>query len=213
MNNQNISFVILSWERVKGTDYLVKWARAEPLIDEIIIWNNNTCAKVCSHLNDSYSHDCRIINSDTNLMCYGRWLGVQRAENDIVYVQDDDWKPGNLSILYHLYNKSERDVVAYCASTHKINTPESRFVGFGSIVNKSCAPTIINKYINKFGEDFLLHRECDLLITNINTYEKHVTKITAINDTTHDRNAMWRQPDHINYHNDMIERCKVLINE
>ena len=181
MNNQNISFVILSWKRVKGTDYLVDWARNEPLIDEIIIWNNNTNAKVCSYLNDTYGHDCRIINSDENLMCYGRWLGVCSAKNDTVYVQDDDWIPGDLNHLLNLFDTSNCDIVTYTAPTHSEQTDRSKFVGFGGIVNRTHISTPIIKYIARYGKDALMCRECDLLVTNMCSYEKHTTHMKSIN--------------------------------
>lgn len=206
-----LSLALLSWKRMNGTNHIVDWGITHELIDDIVIWNNNTDIDLQEFI--PHNINVNIINSDNNKICYGRWLAVNKCAHDHVYVQDDDYIPGDLNKLYQLYNKSECDIVSYCAPSHKIDTPERRFVGFGSVVNRACIPDTIDKYINKFGEDHLLYRECDLLITNMNTYEKHVTDLKAIDNTTHDMNAMWRQSNHIKYHNEMIERSKILINE
>jgi hypothetical protein len=196
---------------MNGIKHIVNWGITHELIDDIVIWNNDVDTNLQKLL--PYNNKVSIINSDSNIMCYGRWLAASKCKHDHVYVQDDDFKPGDLNKLYQLYIESECDIVSYCAPSHKINKPAMRFVGFGSIINKACISVTIDKYIDKFNEDFLLYRESDLLITNMNTYEKHVTDLDTIDNSTHDMNAMWRQSNHYKFHGEMIERCKILMNE
>lgn len=206
-----VSLALLSWKRIDGIKYVVNWALVQDMIDDIVIWNNNADIDLREHL--PCDDRVVIINNKDNIMCYGRWLAVSKCKHDHVYVQDDDFIPGDLNKLHQLYTQSECNVVAYCAPSHTASIPTMKFVGFGSIVNKTCVPGIFDKYINRFGEDFLLYRECDLLVTNMSTYEKHVANIVTLKNSAHDMNAMHRQPKHYDYHADMVNRSVILKNE
>ena len=203
-----LSLALLSWKRIDGIKYIVNWAIAHELIDDVVVWNNNTDIDLQEYI--PYNNKVNIINSDNNIMCYGRWLAVDKCKHDHVYVQDDDFIPGDFNRLYQLYNGSKCDIVSYCAPTHELDKPDRKFVGFGSVINKACVSVTIDRYINAFGEDSLFYRECDLMITNMNTYEKHVTNLDPIGNLPHDTNAMWRQEYPDKYHNDMVKRCKNL---
>ena len=158
-----VSAVLLVWKRVESTKILVDQIKKHKQIDEIILWNNN---QDIEYTRDILEVDnITIINSHINKITFGRYLGAALAKNESIFVQDDDWNIKDFEFLYNKFITTENDIIAVCPKTHMRDIERNKFVGWGSIFDKS-ALYVFDKYIQKYGEDELLYREADLLFTN-----------------------------------------------
>jgi len=84
---EKISVVILNWKRPENTVKIVSSLRANELVDDIVIWNDNPSAKI---LFPEPINKVKIIESNYNFGLYDRWYAALLAENDAVFIQDDD---------------------------------------------------------------------------------------------------------------------------
>jgi hypothetical protein len=200
-----VTACLLSWKRPEGIEILVNSLKSFNFIDEIIIWNNNSNFRF-----KNISGDVKIINSDKNIITYGRYKAADLSKNHLIYTQDDDWLPNDLGALLKEYERHEEDIVAYTPHTHYNNLDRTKFVGWGSLFNKKCLESF-SKYVDYYGEDFILQRECDLYFTNTNSYRKLLENCVEI--TKEDHRSLSLQKDHYNYHNIMLNRVKELSRE
>lgn len=78
-----VSAVVLSWRRPDNVRRIVDGWRADGLVDEAIVWNNNPDAP--------FTHDwATVVNSSSDLGLYTRFAAVALARHPAVLVQDDD---------------------------------------------------------------------------------------------------------------------------
>ncbi len=92
-----ISVVILSWERVDGVKKICGQLSRDPLVDEIIVWNNNPVV----HLSPP-AEKVRVINCTDDFGLYTRFAAASLARNACVLFHDDDLmaEDGVLEKLY-----------------------------------------------------------------------------------------------------------------
>jgi hypothetical protein len=179
---------------------MVEELRANDLVSEIIVWNNNPDMKLQGKVDGA-----TVVDSYENKIVYGRYLAAEMATNDLIYTQDDDWGPADLRFL--LDHHTSGTITAVVPSTHIKKLDRNKFVGWGSLFNKSCLD-VFQGYLNKYEEDFLLYREADLLFTNSNLYTSHLSQPRQlVND---DSRSLFLQPAHYQYHEDMLARVKEL---
>lgn len=205
-----VTAVLLTWKREESTKQLVDQAFEDPIIDEVILWNNNPDVE---YTRDSLGHKNKsltIVNSSENKITFGRYRAAMLSKNRLVYVQDDDWSMKDLQTIYNNYLKVGSDILSVVPSTHIEDIPRNKFVGWGSIFDKKCL-SVFENYIKVFGEDLILHREADLLFTNANNYKKLETKPKLL--VPDDGRSLSFEHGHHEYHRKMIERVKRLQNE
>lgn len=202
-----VSAVLLVWKRTESTQTLVNQASKIKNIDEIILWNNNPDFQYTREMFEV--SDITIVNSHVNKITFGRYLGASLARNNKIFVQDDDWNIIDFEKLYNRKKETLSDIVSVCPRTHMEDIPRNKFVGWGSIFNKSCL-NVFEDYLKEFGEDQILYREADLLFTNCNSYEKMLTKpSTLVKD---DNRSLSLEPNHFQYHYEMLKRVKDIYN-
>ena len=193
-----ITACLLCWQRPETLNVILERLSKYEFISEIIIWNNNADLKLTGE-----SSWIRFIHSEQNKIAYGRYLAAKEAKNNLVYVQDDDWLPGDINKLLSFHKPGQ--VTSFVPETHIEEKSTSRFVGWGSLFEVS-ALHVFNKYIATYGEDFLLYREADLLFTNVNKYVRHLETARLL--VTEDSRSLHHQPNHYKYHDEMIERVR-----
>jgi len=203
-----ITAIILVWKRHEITNYLVNSIYNMRGISEIILWNND----VTREYKENMFKDINIVinNSNINKITLGRYEAAAMASNNIIYVQDDDQMPTNISKMYINYLKSECSILANCPQTHWLNIPRNKFVGWGSIFEKDSL-NIFKEYKMYFEEDEILYREADLLFTNMNTYKKVLISPKLI--VKEDSRALCQNPKHYEYHQIMLERVEKIKKE
>lgn len=195
-----ITACLLHWKRTESLEAQLKCLKSNDLISEIIVWNNNPDVSLGEKVDG-----IRVVNSDENLIVYGRYLAAEMASNDLIYTQDDDWHPADLDFLMKQHNENE--VTAVVPKTHINKIDRNKFVGWGSLFNKGCL-NVFEKYLNNYPKDLLLYREADLLFTNMNSYTSHLTTPKCLVSDDH-RSLHW-QENHYQYHQDMLNRVKEL---
>lgn len=195
-----ITACLLHWKRTEALGTLLEAVMSNDLISEIIVWNNNPEVELSGKLDK-----VKTINSDQNVITYGRYLAAEMASNDLIYTQDDDWYPADLDFL--MSHHKENEVTAVVPKTHINKINRNKFVGWGSLFNKSCL-SVFEGYLDKYPKDLLLYREADLLFTNINSYTSHLSTPKSL--VAEDKRSLHWQENHYQYHQEMLSRVEEL---
>lgn len=208
--NEKISVVLLTWKREESTKQLVEQAFSNSIVDEVILWNNNIDIEYTRASLECLNKQLTIVNSADNKITFGRYIGAKLAKNRLIYVQDDDWSIKDIQIIYDNYNNKGSDILSVVPNTHIQDAPDKKFVGWGSLFDKKCL-SVFDRYLDLFGEDFILHREADLLFTNTNKYDKFQTRPKQL--VPDDTRSLSLEAGHHAYHYKMLERTGRLKNE
>ena len=180
--------IIVSWKRPKEVGEIVEHLQQYDFIDEIIIAVNKP---------------------DDNKKCYRRWLTALNAKNDTIYVQDDDCIVNNLDKLYEEYTGNEMLIGLKGTRIMEYIGEKTTMVGWGSFFDKSWID--FSKYIEKYGEDEILIRESDRIMTyKIGCERPHNYQISEIVDyeSCEGEMAMAFEGDHYQKKDEAIKRAK-----
>lgn len=139
---------------------------------------------------------------------YHRYLGAQKAKNDIIYVQDDDCLV-NYQVLFKKY------IDLYPEITNTMTEPFQRqyepmgctLVGWGCYFHKSMLG-VFDKYIARYGVDAHLLREADRIFTYLN--QPFNTVIMPHEDLFQTADRMGYQPNHFPSAAEALEKVKNL---
>jgi hypothetical protein len=82
-----ISVVMLSWKRPDNVARIVTALRRSPLVDDILVWNNNPDEPLAALAPDA---DLAVVRSSRDLGMNTRWAGAALARHEAVLMQDDD---------------------------------------------------------------------------------------------------------------------------
>ncbi len=173
-----VSAVLLRYKRERELKQIVRNLRQYDFIDEIII------------------HDNRRIN----LITYGRYVAAMRAKNKIIYVQDDDCIVNNIRQMYELFD-GQRLINAMKRERISFYQGKDSLVGWGCFFDKAWL-SVLNKYVDKFGEDFILHREADRIFTSL----LETPRYTVCADVTDFPSAMDKSSLSLNSEHETIKR-------
>ena len=178
------------------TAVLLKYKRPDELV------------AICDHL-EQYDFIDEILirdNTEDNLMCYGRYLTAKEAKNDTIYVQDDDCII-DVETLYRRYDGTK--LVNGMKDTHiRAYSGKDSIVGWGTFFDKSWIK-VLDKYINKYGEDDVLVREADRIFTSLLPRETIVMEIKDFPSAT-SIDALYNNPEHYAYKSKALHRVREL---
>lgn len=185
----------MSWKRPEELRQIEEYLGKIDFIDEIIIWKNSP---------------------GNNKMSYGTYLATKWAKNDIIYVQDDDCIVENIREIYatfdgeHLSNAITR-LRMRDYGRQKNNEPYSTLVGWGAFFKREWTK-VLDKYIEKYGEDELLYREAGRIFTML-LARKHNTIVARIKEfPSHEGPmALSLQPDHLEKKGLAIKRAREVL--
>jgi len=186
------SAILLKWKRPKEIEKIVQYLSRFSFIDEIRI---------------------REHTENNNQMSYGRYIEALEAKNDLIYVQDDDCLCLNIEELLttwdgeHLSNVMDED------SPDAATGFGSTMFGWGTFFRKNWIP-ILDKWIEKYGEDHILHREADRIFSTVlnrrnNTIPGAISKFPS----AWGEMALFRQPDHFKFKDSAISRAKEMLKD
>ncbi len=194
-HKEKVSAVLVKWKRTNELEQIVDHLRGIGFIDEIIVWDNTA----------------------ENRVCYSRYLAaITKARNDTIYVQDDDCIVENIPEIYstfdggHLSNgiKPER-VIEY--ANQRGQEPYITLVGWGAFFKKDWV-SCLDRYLEKYGEDDVLHREADRIFTYLlarhhNTIEARIRDLPSASGEM----ALYLEHDHKKRINETKRRLETLI--
>lgn len=103
---------------------------------------------------------------------YGRFLGIRRAKNHYIYVQDDDCIVPAKE-LANRYVEGRTEILCNVTKSHSdfYRPLGCTLVGWGAIFPR-VAVGCFTRYLKQFPEDELFDRECDRIFTALNRFRE-----------------------------------------
>jgi glycosyltransferase involved in cell wall biosynthesis len=194
-----VSACLLSWKRPHNLQRIVDSLGQHNFIGEILVWNNNP--NIALRLAGS---KVRIIQSEANEICYGRFLCAREARFDIIYTQDDDVLVQNVATLYRRFLQDDSCITHALASQHmrqqaRYQYPEGHhaMLGWGSFFRKEWLSTL-DSYVLQHGSDEILRWGADKIFTILlnRTHNTCPAKLYPLPHGTTKGIAMYRDADH-----------------
>jgi glycosyltransferase involved in cell wall biosynthesis len=194
-----VSACLLSWKRQHHMQAIVDSLHGLDFIDEILVWNNNAQTPL-----NLRGERVRVITSEKNLLCYGRFAYARLARNEIVYVQDDDVLVRNVPDLYRQFLADDTCITHALSQQHfrlrdRYVYPEAHLalLGWGAFFRKDWLG-VLDPWAESHGDDPLFLREADkyfalLLSRRHNTL---LGRLDHFSDSNTPGLALWRDPDH-----------------
>jgi len=156
--------------------------------DDIVVWDNS---------------------ERENLKVYGRYAAIKEAKHPIIYTQDDDcwvdavslieaYEPGSVVCNMPVAKREEYRTLA----------PKVGLVGWGACFDKGLTD-VLDRYIDKFGQDDLCLRECDRVFTQLNTL-KFVDVKFLNTPSAYFSNRMGSQAGHLRALSEVTKRVSSL---
>jgi glycosyltransferase involved in cell wall biosynthesis len=194
---QPVSACLLSWKRPQNLPIIVRSLRNLECVDEILVWNNNPDVRL--EIPDGHA---RVIESGTNLNCYGRFLCAAQARNPVVYVQDDDALNCDIPGLYRQFLDDPSGVAHSLAPTHWnqrhrqiYGDAQAALLGWGAFFRKEWL-SVLEELPASIREDPLFQREADKFFT-ILLERRHTAQqgdITHLDGHSTPGLALWLDP-------------------
>ncbi len=196
---EKVTACLLAYKRHDNMQPIVRSLQQYDFIDEILVWNNLAGKPL-----NLEGTKVRVINSDENRLCYGRFLCARQAKNEIIYVQDDDVIVENIPSLFQAFLDDPSGVV------HALNTNhyqqrhkyvhfygQGALVGWGAFFKKTWL-NVLDEFLSENPANYLFHREADQLFT-ILTGLPHRPLPASIQLLSHNSTpgiALYREPEH-----------------
>lgn len=196
---EKVTACLITWKRQYNIPKIIESLQRWPFISEIIIRDNS---------------------KGENIINYGRYTSAVKAENDIIFTQDDDCIINNLDEVYEKFIADPNRISHSGISDYLKVIPENIYgesqmalAGWGSFFKKSWIP-ILDEYIKKYGKDYCFFRETDRIFS-ILLRRHHNFILGDINHLGGERDefALSSQGDHVRYKHIAIERALELIKE
>lgn len=196
------SAVLLNWQRPYNLPRIVESLRRLEFVGEILVWDNSgSCPDIDS---------ARILRSERNVCTYGRLLAAQQARHDVVLTQDDDCCVRNAPALYERFLSHRTHVVAGLSLGHyRAEAGKTPWLQLGWLsfhlrewFGAGEDHGVVQPYIDRWGEDEVLHRKFDRIYTTLHGLHDPVPgdfealKGPDGRPSERDRNSLWLRPDH-----------------
>jgi glycosyltransferase involved in cell wall biosynthesis len=197
-----VTACLLSWKRPENLQPIVNSLLRHSFIREILVWNNNPQVDL-----QLKGDRVRIIPSEQNELCYGRYLCAQQATYQTIYFQDDDVIVENVAELYQAYTKDRSRIVHGLTGQHLSQQERAVYrqghvalLGWGSFIDKSWLEPLAS-YVASQGVDALLRREADKFFSLLQQ-KRHKTmraRLRHLPGYSSAGLALYQQPAHRRY--------------
>lgn len=228
VNSAGITACLLTCQRPANLTGIVS-ALMEQGVRHVIVWNNSAISddEVARYVLMGMAFhpgNGQVIGVGANRWTFGRYLAVQAAKTDLVYVQDDDVAPDNLYFLIRRHLDTGRlatyldpSHLAYSQQHYKLDACKvdswETLVGWGAVFPAAWASVLLG-YLAFFGRaDDTFFRKADRIFTmllcrqheEIESNVKHLAGATG-------EDALYRRSDHWQSNGDARDRCRQLLN-
>lgn len=132
-------------------------------------------------------------SKEENMMVLGRYFGMMRAKNRIVYVQDDDCIVPLDTIVMLLEGYESGKIIASMPSNHG-EYSDSVLVGWGAIFHRHLPWEAFVKYGRRYDLEYF-RETCDVIFTALTPF----IRVEGHHDNfefAYDDNRMYNQSDH-----------------
>jgi hypothetical protein len=209
MNSQDqmaISAVLLSWRRPENLPQIVRELRKNPLIKEVLVWNNNPQIAL-------KSDEAIIINSAHNFLPLARYCLVPLTKHPLIWFQDDDLliSAEKLDAIVSAYSAGPNCIYG-CRGRNLIQGRYGRAIAYGEcdiILGQSMlfhkklfyevAPTFHALGSIERGDDIAFS-----LLCRRKHFAVNVEPLVDLGE--HDEHALWRQPGHFSVRQHIVDR-------
>lgn len=185
VEKKKVTACLLAYKRHENMQPIVQNLEQYDFIDEIIVWNNRSDTPL--KLN---GEKVRVINSEVNMLCYGRFLCAKQAKNEIIYVQDDDVIVQDITSLFQSFLSDDTGIVHALNNNHYPHRyryvhfyGQGALIGWGAFFKKSWLK-VLDEFLSKNANDYLFQREADQIFT-ILTGLKHRAFLNTIHLLNH----------------------------
>lgn len=198
-STNKVTACLITWKRQYNIPEIIKSLNKYEFISEIIIRDNSKLE---------------------NIINYGRYTSALKAENEIIYTQDDDCLVHNLDEVYNRFIEDQEKICHSGIADYQKVIPENIYgkaqmsmAGWGCFFKKSWI-SILNKYTDVFGKDDCFYRETDRIFS-ILLHKHHNFVLGKIEEMEGSRNssALSMQKEHLYYKRLAINRALGLIGE
>lgn len=201
-----VTSILLSWKRPRNLSVISRELSRSPLVDEILIWNNNPAVKI-------RPASAAVINAPRNFFCLPRYSLVPLAKNETIWFQDDDVlvTVEQLQIIFH----------AYMADPTRIYGIRGRNL---DREGHYLTETVIGECDIILGQAMLFHRSLvshmfdmlwklpqvtveDDVVFSLSCKRRHLAvSVGRIADLgSDDAVALWHQPDHFEKRQEIVD--------
>lgn len=189
----NVTACLIVWRRQQNIPEIVESLLRWPFISEVIVRDNSKC---------------------DNIINYGRYTSALKAENDVIYTQDDDCIVDSLGDIYNQFVK-DSSRVAYSGipgyeekiSENIFGEKQMAMAGWGFMFDRRWIP-VLGKYIDKYGKDNCFYRETDRIFSILlNRHHNYVPGGVRHLEGKDGPEALCQQPEHLDYKKLAIERA------
>jgi hypothetical protein len=201
-----VSAILLNYARPYHIEPIVASLFAHPFIDEVIIWDNAPADGAAMQESVGLRGGRRRVHlrGKQNVFTFGRFCAAKVARNDILYTQDDDVIVRNVPEIYRRFLEMQTLIVAGLVENHfRVEAHKTPWLqlGWGSMFRKPWLDCIA-PYIEKYGQDNILHRKFDRIFTTL--YGNHDPLLADVErlrdasgrDSDRDQNSLWLRQDH-----------------
>jgi hypothetical protein len=196
-----VSACLLSWKRPQNLPVIIATLRETNFINEILIWNNNPELRL--EVDDPIT---RVIESEDNAMCYGRFLCAAEARNRIIYVQDDDAVNHDIEGLYGEFLADPARITHALIPSHSYyrraerqmyGSAHNALLGWGAFFRREWI-SVFNELPPSTFEDSLILREADKVFSLLQDREHNTVagQISQLEGHSKPGLALWRDPVH-----------------
>lgn len=158
-----VTFIVVNWRRPKNIPKILDSLAGIPWITRKVVWDN-------SGLLDGIPLDAEVISSPSNVGTYGRYLAARSAKTELIATQDDDCIVDNWEELATWRNETGL-LTCNVTEGHRAwceNRMDGKcmpaLVGWGALFSRESVE-VLSRYVDKYGEDSLLHTEADRIFT------------------------------------------------
>lgn len=194
-----VTACLITWRRQYNIPQIVDSLLKHEFINEIIIRDNS---------------------KEENIINYGRFTSALKADNEIIYTQDDDCIIHNIGEIYEKFCQDPTRIAHGGTAPYEevikdniYGDTQMAMAGWGSFFKKSWIP-VLDNYTNKYGKDYCFYRETDRIFSMLlNRHHNFVLGEIEPLRGERDENALSSQEDHLIYKRMSIERSLKLIKE
>jgi hypothetical protein len=219
----NLTGVILVCQRPHNLVPILAEAKRQGLTN-FLIWSNRD-AVICQDAVRDFPNATVLSDSDgKNWCCLGRYLTISLAPTEMVYCQDDDALPGDISVLADRWAGTGR-VATYLDAPHArwahkfyrldgcMTEAYETLVGWGAVFSRQQASVLLRYSRFYGGIDDLLRREADRIFAMLqqSPHEEIEREIKHL-PGAYSSDALYRQPDHREWGDKARAACRVLLN-
>lgn len=202
--------VVLNWRRPWNIEPIVSRLQAEPLISEVLVWDN---AGPTSELRHTATH---VYGGARNICTLARFKAAATTDADLIFTQDDDYLVNNVAELIRLAQEKPDTIVAGLSPGHlKIEgNGQAAYLnlGWGSCFPRA-AISVLDDWVRAYGEDELLERKADRIFTVLHGVHHAIpADVTRLVDpggrfSDESKDSLYRRADHRILTNEAVRKA------